>query len=105
MADGGWGENYESSVTHKYIPSGRSQVINTSWALLGLIAADYKDESAVERGIQLLMRRQMPNGDFPQENISGVFNHNCMITYTNYRNIFPIWALGEYTQTYKRAHK
>ena len=26
----------------------------------------------------------------------GVFNHNCMITYANYRNIFPLWALGQY---------
>lgn len=26
----------------------------------------------------------------------GVFNKNCMITYAAYRNIFPIWALGEY---------
>lgn len=63
--------------------------------------AGYKDKSVIDRGIQLLRRRQMPNGDFPQENISGVFNANCMITYTNYRNIFPIWALGMYHQLYE----
>ncbi|KAF3776517.1 Cycloartenol synthase 2 [Nymphaea thermarum] len=28
--------------------------------------------------------------------IIGVFNRNCMISYAAYRNIFPIWALGEY---------
>jgi len=39
---------------------------------------------------------QEPTGDWPQQLISGVFNHNCMITYANYRNIFPIWALGQY---------
>ncbi|KAE9599566.1 hypothetical protein Lal_00008508 [Lupinus albus] len=39
---------------------------------------------------------QMENGDFPQQEIMGVFNKNCMITYVAYRNIFPIWALGEY---------
>ena len=27
-----------------------------------------------------------------------VFNNNCMISYSNYRNIFPLWALGEYTR-------
>lgn len=40
-------------------------------------------------------------GDFPQQHISGVFNRNCTITYANYRNLFPIWALGEYLQAIK----
>lgn len=45
---------------------------------------------------------QEASGDWPQQTISGVFNRNCMITYANYRNIFPIWALGEYkTQVLK----
>jgi squalene cyclase len=50
----------------------------------------------IEKGIQFLLKRQQENGDWLQESISGVFNHNCMITYTNYRNIFPIWALGRF---------
>lgn len=33
---------------------------------------------------------------FDFQEIMGVFNKNCMITYAAYRNIFPIWALGEY---------
>ena len=33
------------------------------------------------------------DGDWPQQSIMGVFNRNCMITYANYRNIFPLWAL------------
>lgn len=33
---------------------------------------------------------------FLSQEIMGVFNKNCMITYAAYRNIFPIWALGEY---------
>lgn len=85
MPDGGWGESYLSAATMQYVSSPRSQVVNTAWALLSLMCAKYPDHSVVERGIKLLMRRQMPNGDFPQENISGVFNANCMITYTNYR--------------------
>ena len=32
------------------------------------------------------------------QEIMGVFNRNCMITYAAYRDIFPIWALGEYRQ-------
>jgi hypothetical protein len=50
----------------------------------------------LHRGAAFLMRMQRPNGDWPQQHISGVFNRNCMITYANYRNLFPIWALGLY---------
>lgn len=46
------------------------------------------------------MSRQYPNGDFPQESIIGVFNFNCMISYSNYKNIFPVWALARYHNTY-----
>ena len=49
----------------------------------------------LSRAAEYLISAQEDNGDFPQQLICGVFNHNCMITYANYRNIFPIWALGE----------
>jgi squalene cyclase len=39
-------------------------------------------------------------GDWPQEGIAGVFNRSCGITYTAYRNIFPVWALGRYARHY-----
>jgi len=44
------------------------------------------------------MHSQERQGDWPQQGISGVFNGNCMITYTAYRNVFPIWALGNYVR-------
>jgi squalene cyclase len=49
---------------------------------------------AMERGVKFLMARQQPNGDWEQEGITGVFNRSCGITYSQYRNIFPLWALG-----------
>ncbi|KAL0479882.1 cycloartenol synthase [Acrasis kona] len=103
LPDGGWGESYMSNVTHTYVqPShGNSHVVSTSWALLGLMSVDCPDKECIDRGIKLLLNRQLRNGDFPQESISGVFNHSCMISYSNYRNIFPIWALGMYLQKYK----
>lgn len=104
MEDGGWGESYLSCVEEKYIHSKRSQIVSTAWALLALMLSDYPDASVVRKGIDLLTRRQMPNGDFPQENISGIFNGNCCISYANYRNIFPIWALGMYESSYKSSH-
>jgi squalene cyclase len=50
----------------------------------------------MEAGIDFLLSRQEKNGDFPQEGISGVFNKNCMETYTSYRNVFPLWAIGRW---------
>ncbi len=98
--DGGWGESYQSSVKKQYIESETSQIVNTSWALLTLMAANYPDKEIINKGLRLLLNRQLPNGDWPQEQISGVFNFNCMITYSAYRNVFPIWALGRYLKKY-----
>jgi len=100
--DGGWGESYESCVQKKYIPHKQSQVVNTSWALLALMAANYPDRQLVDKGIRFLIQRQQTDGDWQQQGISGVFNSNCMITYTAYRNVFPLWALGRYYNNYGR---
>jgi lanosterol synthase len=79
-----------------YTEAKTSQVVNTAWALMALMAADFGDKKLIEAGINVLLSRQTDLGDWAQESISGVFNYNCMITYANYRNIFPIWALGRY---------
>ena len=63
---------------------------------LTAVAAGSKDVEAVRRGIAFLTSQQLPNGDWAQEGIAGVFNRSCGISYTNYRNIFPMWALGRY---------
>eukprot|EP00762_Andalucia_godoyi_P007982 ANDGO_03489.mRNA.1 Cycloartenol synthase len=109
LPDGGWGETYMSCVKWEYSQAERSQIFNTSWALLALMQADYHridgGMNVMRKGVELLMRRQMPNGDFPQERISGVFNRNCMISYSNYRNIFPIWAIGSFARKYGPASK
>lgn len=102
--DGGWGESYLSCVKKSYVPHRHSQVINTSWALLTLILAEATGEF-VEKGIAFLLRSQSSTGDWPQQGISGVFNGNCMISYTNYRNLFPIWALGRYLKTVAQRDK
>jgi squalene cyclase len=54
------------------------------------------DPISIRKGIQFLLKSQLSNGDWNQQSINGVFNGNCMISYTNYRNIFPIWALGRF---------
>ncbi|XP_006163194.1 lanosterol synthase [Tupaia chinensis] len=100
MADGGWGEDFESCEQRRYVQSAQSQVHNTCWALMGLMAVRHPDIAAQEKGIRYLLEKQLPNGDWPQDNISGVFNKSCAISYTNYRNIFPIWALGRFSRLY-----
>ena len=98
-ADGGWGESYLSCETKQYSQlDGDSHVVNTAWAMLTLLTAGYHKVNAtpLHRAARYLMQKQEATGDWPQQHISGVFNRNCMITYANYRNIFPIWALGVY---------
>jgi squalene/oxidosqualene cyclase-like protein len=99
-ADGGWGETFESCSKLVYSEASTSQIVNSAWALLALMAAEFSENNVIETGIALLLNRQADIGDWPQENISGVFNYNCMITYANYRNIFPIWALNRYYRRY-----
>ena len=110
MPDGGWGESYLSCQNKKYVQLTEDKrtgagapvdhIVNTAWALLALVAAGQaeRDPAPLHAAARALMRRQMENGDFPQQTIMGVFNNNCMITYANYRNIFPLWALGEYAR-------
>lgn len=38
MTDGGWGEDFESCEQRRYVQSATSQIHNTCWALLGLMA-------------------------------------------------------------------
>ncbi|XP_055337259.1 lanosterol synthase-like isoform X2 [Paramacrobiotus metropolitanus] len=98
--DGGWGEDFESCKQRRYIRSPTSHVISTCWALLGLMAVQYPEVSIVEKGIRFIVSRQLENGDWPQEAVSGVFNKSCAINYANYRNIFPIWTLGRFIARY-----
>jgi cycloartenol synthase len=39
------------------------------------------------------------------QDIIGATNHNLMLTYAQFRNIFPIWALGEYYRRVLEAQR
>ncbi|CAO3639775.1 unnamed protein product [Cunninghamella blakesleeana] len=98
--DGGWGETYKSCEDRIYCDNPTSQVVNTAWAVMCLLEAKYPHEEPIRRGIELIIKRQQKNGEWLQENIEGVFNKNCMISYPNYKFAFSIWALGKYVNTY-----
>ncbi|XP_074045989.1 lanosterol synthase isoform X2 [Macrotis lagotis] len=104
MEDGGWGENFESCEQQRYVQSATSQLFCSCWALLGLMAARHPDTEAIERGVTCVLGKQLLNGDWPQDNIAGVFNKSCAISYTSYRNVFPIWTLGRFSHLYPHSH-
>ncbi|CAJ0913979.1 5937_t:CDS:2, partial [Entrophospora sp. SA101] len=55
----------------------QSQVVNTAWAVLGLMKGKYPDEAPIRRGVELIMSRQLETGEWKQEAIEGVFNKTC----------------------------
>jgi len=98
-SDGGWGESYRACEIGEWVdhPEG-SQVVMTAWVCCALMEAEFPDLDVVRRGVELIARRQQKNGEWLQEGIEGVFNKSCMISYPNYKFIFPIKALGMYAE-------
>ncbi|KAG5513724.1 hypothetical protein PMAC_000762 [Pneumocystis sp. 'macacae'] len=79
-SDGGWSESYESCMQGVWIRhKNGSQVVQTAWACIGLMYANYPDETPIKRGIKLIMSRQKRNGEWEQEEIEGVFNKNWYV--------------------------
>jgi squalene cyclase len=98
-------KSYPEDGTGQGLGEGGSGVVQTAWGLLALMAGKCRDKAALERGVRFLMERQDEDGDWAQEGITGVFNRNCGITYTQYRNIFPLWALGRYAREVEVSEK
>ncbi|XP_025823340.1 achilleol B synthase-like isoform X3 [Panicum hallii] len=98
LITGGWGENYLSCQIEEYVDSGSPHAVNTAMAMLALLYAGQieHDPTPLYRAAKELINMQMETGEFPQQEIVGNFNSSLFFNYTNYRNTFPIWALGEF---------
>jgi squalene/oxidosqualene cyclase-like protein len=94
--DGGWGESYRSCREGRWVDHERSQVTNTAWALMALIRAGLATTTAARRAARFIMDRQMPDGDWPEESLVGLFNNTALINYENYRRYFSLMALALY---------
>ena len=96
--DGGWGEDGASYRLdyrgHEPAPSTPSQ---TAWALLGLMAAGFVDQNAVERGVSYLERAQNSDGLWDEAHYTATgFPRVFYLRYHGYRKYFPLWALARY---------
>ena len=96
--DGGWGEDGSSyKLGYKGYEKSPSTPSQTSWALLGLMAAGEVDHPAVKRGIAHLMATQDASGTWREErhNAPG-FPRVFYLIYHGYGKYFPLWALARY---------
>jgi len=100
--DGGWAEDFRSCELFSYVRHESSQVVQTAWALIGLVLAGYQDQSVLSRAAHFLMSQQNLDGSYTAGHVEGVFNHSCAIEYPNYKFYFPMKALGMYAQQKKK---
>jgi squalene-hopene/tetraprenyl-beta-curcumene cyclase len=92
--DGGWGEDCRSYDDPSWAGRGASTASQTAWALLALDAAGERS-SAVERGVDWLVRAQRPDGTWDEPQYTGTgFPGDFYINYHLYRLVFPVMALA-----------
>ncbi len=95
--DGGWGETCESYMNPDLRGRGTSTPSQTAWALMGLMACGEEDCPEVKRGVQYLVDTQRSDGSWEETCFTGTgFPKHFFIRYDNYRNCFPLMALGQY---------
>jgi len=98
-SDGGWGEScgsYDDATQKGIGPSTPSQ---TSWAVLGLLAAGDTRSDSVARGVAYLLRSQKKDGSWAAPYYTGTgFPRVFYLKYYLYEIYFPLLALTTYSK-------
>jgi squalene-hopene/tetraprenyl-beta-curcumene cyclase len=95
--DGGWGETCETYRRPELRGTGPSTPSQTAWAIMALMAAGEAKSPEVIRGINYLLAHQEEDGSWSESYFTGTgFPKYFMIRYHNYRDCFPLMALGRY---------
>jgi len=100
-ADGGWGEDCETYAGatpgefHSYAE--QSLPSQTSWAMLGLMAAGLADHDSVKRAAAFLQAAQDEHGSWTEQAYNAVgFPRVFYLKYHGYPRFFPLLALSRY---------
>jgi len=94
---GGWGETADSYADPSLRGQGETTPSQTSWALMGLMAAGEIDSAAVRRGIHYLLESQKADGNWDEEPFTGTgFPKVFYLKYHMYRTYFPLMALARF---------
>ena len=96
-ADGGWGEDCATYWEHRRYEAKVSTPSQTSWALLGLMAAGEVESAAVRRGIEYLLDAPREGGKWSEKYFNAVgFPRVFYLRYHGYSAYFPLWTLARY---------
>jgi squalene-hopene/tetraprenyl-beta-curcumene cyclase len=97
QADGGWGEDCTTYWAERRGETAASTASQTSWALLGLMAAGEVDGAAVRRGVAFLKDAPREGARWSEDLWTGVgFPRVFYLKYHGYAAYFPLWALARY---------
>ncbi len=103
-ADGGWGETCASYDNKSLKGIGISTASQTSWALIGIMAAmegtNFAGQATVERGIEYLLNTQKSDGTWDEPQFTGTgFPCHFYLKYHLYQQYFPLQTLARYANS------
>ena len=104
--DGGWGEDGSSYWTERKDERRKSSTSQTSWAILGLMAANQTETKEVKKGVQYLLNSKNNNDSWEEKSFTAVgFPKVFYLRYDGYPKYFPLLALARYKNLSKSNSK